>query len=113
MGLQQHIFTPTHSENVLDLVLTDITGLISDVFLECPIGNSDHNTVHFSVNIEHNDITNYADILYYNYKDADYDSLNYYMSCINWDYEFSFQCLPLQHERRSNNTRVETMKPLR
>jgi len=28
--------------------------------------------------------------LYYNYKDADYDSLNYYMSCINWDYEFSF-----------------------
>ena len=25
-----------------------------------------------------------------NYKDADYDSLNYYMSCINWDYKFSF-----------------------
>jgi hypothetical protein len=28
--------------------------------------------------------------LYYNFNDADYDSLNYYMFSINWDYEFSF-----------------------
>ena len=68
---------------MLDLVLTDISGLISDVIVEGPIGNSDNNTIHFSVNIEHNDITNDADILYYNFNDADYDSLNYYMSSIN------------------------------
>jgi len=66
--------TPTHSDNVLDLVLTDSTGLISDVFVECPIGNSDHNTDHFSVNIERNDITNNADMLCDIYIDADYDS---------------------------------------
>jgi len=90
MGLQQHIFTPTHCDNVLDIFLTDSTGLISDVIVECPFGNTNHNTVNFSVNIEHNDITNNADILYYYYKDAAYDRLNYYISCINWDYEFSF-----------------------
>ena len=27
---------------------------------------------------------------YYDYKRADYDSLNHYMSRINWDYECSF-----------------------
>ena len=72
MGLQQQIF-----------VLTDITGLLSDANVECPIGNSDHNIIHFSVNIEHDDITNNADILFYNYKDADYDSLN----CLNVLYQ--------------------------
>jgi len=75
MGIHQHIFTPTHYDNVLDLLQK-----LSVVFVECLIGtNSDHNTVHFSVNIEDNAITNNADILYYNYKDADHDSLNCYI----------------------------------
>ena len=97
MGLQQHIFTPTHSDNVLDLVLSYSTGQISDANVECPIGNSDHNTIHFSVNIEYYDITNNADTLYYNYKDVYCDSLNCYMSCINWDYEFSFVFTTEEH----------------
>jgi len=69
MGLQQYIFNTSHSDYVLDLVLTDSTRLISDVIVEWPFGNTDK--VHFSVNIEHSDITNNADILYYNYTDAD------------------------------------------
>ena len=90
MGLQQHVHTPTHVDNVLDLVLTDSIGLISDVNIECPIGNSDHNTVHFTINIECNNTTNNNVEYYYDYKNADYEGLNYYMSRINWDYEFSF-----------------------
>jgi len=89
-GLQQCVNAPTHANNVLDLVLTDNTCLISDVSIECPIGNSDHNTVHVSLNIENSRSNDNGYVCYYDYKNADYDNLNVYMSRINWDYEFSF-----------------------
>ena len=72
------------------MFFTDSISLVSEVNVECPIGNRDHYTIHFTVNLENHVINNDVDFRYYNYKDADYDSLNYYMSCIKWDYEFSF-----------------------
>ena len=90
VGLQQCVNTPTHENNVLDIILTDNAYLISDVNVECPIGNSDHHTVHFSVNIDNSHVPSDDYVCYYDYKNADYDHLNAYMSRINWDYEFSF-----------------------
>ena len=89
-GLQQCVNIPTRANNVLDLILTDNALLISDVSVECSIGNSDHHTVHFSVNIDNSHVPSDDYVCYYDYKNADYDHLNAYMSRINWDYEFSF-----------------------
>ena len=40
--------------------------------------------------MEHVCLSDNTEMYYYDYKRADYDSLNHYISRINWDYEFSF-----------------------
>jgi len=47
--------------------------------------------VQFSINIPNNSqvIVNDCSV-YYDYKNADFDGISDYLSCINWDYEFSF-----------------------
>ena len=85
---------PTRRENILDLVLSNGLNLISDLQVECPFSTSDHHLVKFSINtsgsedkvLEDHD----ADHLYYDFRGADYDSMEAYLSSVNWFYEFSF-----------------------
>lgn len=44
-GLQQYVSEPTRFGNVLDLILTFNTYLISDVSVQCPFSTSDHNMI--------------------------------------------------------------------
>ena len=50
-GLYQFIQEPTRLNNILDLVLCNDSGLISDVEVIVPFGMSDHNAINFSIEL--------------------------------------------------------------
>jgi len=40
---------PTSYERILDLVLSSESGLVDDVVVGCPVGNSDHNKIRSTI----------------------------------------------------------------
>ena len=49
--LTQHVLEPTRGENVLDIVLSSQNELVDNVKIHEPLGNSDHNQLHFDIKI--------------------------------------------------------------
>ena len=49
--LTQHVLEPTRGENVLDIVLSSQNELVDNVKIHEPLGNSDHNQIHFDIKI--------------------------------------------------------------
>ena len=49
-GLLHFVLEPTQQSNVLDLLLTNDSNLISSLLVECPFSTSDHN-VYVSVSV--------------------------------------------------------------
>ena len=50
---QQFLFLePTRGENVLDIVLSSQKELVDNVKIHEPLGNSDHNQIHFDINVK-------------------------------------------------------------
>ena len=43
---------PTRGDNVLDIVLSSQTELVDNVKIHEPLGNSDHNQIHFDINVK-------------------------------------------------------------
>ena len=43
---------PTRGENVLDIVLSAQKELVDNVKIHEPLGNSDHNQIHFDINVK-------------------------------------------------------------
>ena len=70
--LTQLVRQPTQGENILDLLLTNSPGLVSQVEVVSGIPGSDHDAIQFSVKsakptlVRHNRFT-------YNFKKADFD----------------------------------------
>ena len=50
--LTQHVLEPTRGENVLDIVLSSKKELVDNVNIFEPLGNSDHNQIHFDINVK-------------------------------------------------------------
>ena len=50
--LTQHVLEPTRGENVLDIVLSSQQELVDNVKIHEPLGNSDHNQIHFDINVK-------------------------------------------------------------
>ena len=50
--LTQHMPEPTRGENVLDVVLSSQTELLDNVKTHEPLGNSDHNQIHFDIKLK-------------------------------------------------------------
>ena len=49
--LTPHVFKTTWGENVLDIVLSSQKELVDNVKIHEPLGNSDHNQIHFDINV--------------------------------------------------------------
>ena len=49
--LEQSVKTPTHNDNILDLILTNLEDLISEIKVEVNIIMSDHNTITSKINL--------------------------------------------------------------
>ena len=50
--LTQHVLEPTREENVLDIVLSSQKQLVDIVKIHKPLGKSDHNQIHFDMNVK-------------------------------------------------------------
>ena len=50
--LTQHVLEPTRGDNVLDIVLSSQKELVDNVKIHEPLGNSDHNQIHFDINVK-------------------------------------------------------------
>ena len=50
--LSQHVLEPTRGENVLDLFLSSQNELVDNVKIHEPLGNSDHNQIHFDIKVK-------------------------------------------------------------
>ena len=50
--LTQHVLEPTRAARVLDIVLSSQKELVDNVVIQEPLGSSDHNQLHFNINIK-------------------------------------------------------------
>ena len=49
--LTQHVLEPTRATRVLDIVLSSQKEFVDNVVIQEPLGSSDHNQLHFNINI--------------------------------------------------------------
>ena len=50
--LTQHVLEPTRATKVLDIVLSSQKQLVDNVVIQEPLGSSDHNQLHFNINLK-------------------------------------------------------------
>ena len=50
--LTQQVLEPTRAARVLDIVLSSQTEFVDNVVIQEPLGSSDHNRLHFNINIK-------------------------------------------------------------
>ena len=50
--LTQRVLEPTRGHNVLDIVLSSQKELVDNVKIHEPLGNSDHNQIHFDISVK-------------------------------------------------------------
>ena len=84
--LEQVVNVQTRGKNCLDLVLTNCSTIVSNMEVLAPLGNSDHNSLAFSLDIKTQSSTNNKEI--YNYKNGDYDKVRRMLRYIDWDDKF-------------------------
>jgi len=97
-GLHQFVNFSTHEHNLLDLVLSNDSRIVSSISPRVPIGHSDHTGVDFKLNVKttvyisshsgetfsSNACENKDNCTYYWHK-ADFDGLQLRLSQTNWD----------------------------
>jgi hypothetical protein len=84
-GFSQFVVESTRAKNTLDLVLVNDPLVIHDCSISSPLGNSDHESVTFNLSLPAvEDVCNLDEQFAYDFKNADYDSLNIYVSSVNW-----------------------------
>ena len=75
--LTQHVLEPTMGENVLDILLSSQKELVDNVKIHEPFGNSDHNQIHFDINVKSESRRNFHKG---NYKD-----MRKYLAKLDWN----------------------------
>jgi len=88
-GFHQYVNQPTRNENILDIVMATSDTFLEDLSVSVPLGTSDHNTVIFKTNISACSVDQETSVSYYDFAKGDYESVNEYLSAIDWDVVFS------------------------
>lgn len=85
-GMTQLVNTVTCNDHILDLVLTNEQLIYSEVYVDEPFANSDHNTVRFSITDHRvpNPIPNKSLFTKYCWKKANFDGINERLMSIDW-----------------------------
>ena len=50
--LTQHVLEPSRGDNVLDIILSSQKELVDNAKIHESLGNSDHNQIHFDINVK-------------------------------------------------------------
>ena len=113
---------PTRGENVLDIVLSSQKELVDNVKIHEPLGNSDHNQIHFDINV--NQKVKIKKTYRRNFQKGNYKDMRKYLAKLDWNnmlmnktaiecwnilkYEIESiinKCVPLKKQgKRSRNT---------
>ena len=81
--LTQHVLEPTRRENVLDIVLSSQKELVDNLNIFEPLGNSDHNQIHFDINVksESKNKKTYKR----NFHKGNYKDMRKYLAKLDWN----------------------------
>ena len=81
--LTQHVLEPTRGENVLDLVLSSQKELVDNVKIHEPLGNSDHNQIHFDINVKSK--SKNKKTYRRNFHKGNYKDMRKYLAKLDWN----------------------------
>ena len=84
--LLQKVLKPTRGVNILDLVLTTEDNLVSDMEIVCPVSNSDHNVLLWSIDYGHEaEIGQKQNQRSYKYERGNYPLFTSKLQEIDWE----------------------------
>jgi len=97
-GYNQLVNFPTRFGNMLDLIFTDNDYLVSQITDAPALGNSDHDVVEFTVSVmpAKQAKTTTCNRKQYRWYDADYDSIENSILCIDWNSVLCYNPSPSQ-----------------
>ena len=81
--LTQHVLEPTRGENVLDIVLSSQKELVDNVNIFEPLGKSDHNQIHFDINV--NSESKNKKTYKRNFHKGNYKDIRKYLAKLDWN----------------------------
>ena len=80
--LIQHMLEPTRGENVLDIDLSSQNELVDNVKIHEPLGNIDHNQIHFHIKIKSESKT---EKYRRNFHKGKYKDMRKYLAKLDWN----------------------------
>ena len=81
--LTQHVLEPTRAARVLDIVLSSQKEFVDNVVIQEPLGSSDHNQLHFNINIK-SDKKKVKQCRRY-FRRGNYDEIRKSLALIDWN----------------------------
>ena len=81
--LTQHELEPTRGENVLDIVLSSQKELVDNVKIFEPLGNSDHNQIHFDITVKSE--SKIKKTYKRNFHKGNYKDMRKYLAKLDWN----------------------------
>ena len=81
--LTQHVLEPTRAARVLDIVLSSHKEFVDNVVIQEPLGRSDHNQLHFNINIK-SDKTKVKQCRR-DFRRGNYDEIRKSLALIDWN----------------------------
>ena len=81
--ITQHVFEPTRAARVLDIVLSSQKEFVDNVVIQEPLGSSDHNQLHFNINIK-SDKTKVKQCRR-DFRKGNYKEIRKSLALIDWD----------------------------
>ena len=81
--LTQHVLEPTRGDNVLYIVLSSQKELVENVKMHEPLGNSDHNQIHFDINVQSE--SKNKKTYRRNFHKGNYKDMRKYLAKLDWN----------------------------
>ena len=81
--LTQHMLEPTRGENVVDIVLLSQKELVDNVKIHEPLGNSDHNQIHFDIKVKSG--SKNKKTYRRNFHKGNYKDMRKYLAKLDWN----------------------------
>ena len=81
--LIQHVLEPTRGDNVSDMVLSSQKELVDNVKIHEPLGNSDHNQIHFDINVKSG--SKNKKTYRRNFHKGNYKDMRKYLAKLDWN----------------------------
>ena len=81
--LTQHVPETTRGDNVLDIDLLSQKELVDNVKIHEPLGNSDHNQIHFDINVKSESKTKKT--CRRNFHKGNYKDMRKYLAKLDWN----------------------------